>query len=82
MTSLHTTRHALALLAGVALFAGCMSPLHERSWVEVRTENVVIWSALSERSATELALELEDFRGAVSVVTSVEQIAEWIPTHI
>jgi len=56
--------------------------LEDRKWIEVRTPNFHIRSALSEKSTVELARYLETFRVAVSLVTNISRVDSPIPTEI
>jgi tetratricopeptide (TPR) repeat protein len=54
----------------------------EGRWIEIRSEHFVLASALSEERSTRLALELENFRAAVDVLTGAKGIEDAIPTKI
>src|SRR5262245_51480055 len=56
----------------------------EGTWVEVRSEHFVLASALPLKRSTELALDLENFRAAVDLLTGAAGTAveDPIPTKI
>jgi tetratricopeptide (TPR) repeat protein len=54
--------------------------LWERPWVEVRSPNFRVVSALDERQAREFVIELENFRQFVGAVTNVGAVRERVPT--
>ena len=75
-------RHAVLVLVGV-LLTGCATrlPIDER-WIEVRTQNFSITSAMSEARTVELARSLEVFRSGVLRLTNVESPDAPVPTRI
>src|SRR5687767_8572041 len=54
----------------------------EGRWIEIRSEHFVLMSALSEQRSMALALELEDFRAAVDLLTGATAVEDPIPTKI
>lgn len=58
------------------------APLWEKDWIEVRTPNFVISSALDQKKSLDLARHLENFRSVVGKFTTIGQVAERVPTHI
>ena len=71
----------LAVLLAVCATATAKE-IWERPWVEVRTEHFILASALSEERSVALAIELENFRSAVDVLTGARTPADTIPTKI
>ena len=72
---------ALCLVLSLLLLS-CTTPVIDRPWVEVRTPNFLIWSAVDVEQTEQLARELEDFRQVVSLVTSVGRFEPRVPTRI
>ena len=70
-----------SVVIGLAPGAGA-APLWEKKWIEVRTPNFVINSALDEKRSLELARQLETFRSVVGAFTNISQVPERVPTHI
>lgn len=64
------------------LATGCVTPIQQERWVVVETENFEIFSTLSADEASELALELERFRGLIYTVTTTPRTAPPVPTRI
>ena len=64
---------------GVLLLAlaasACVTPAIERSWHEARTPNFVIWAALDGYESAEVARELEAYRSALALSTSLRLTA-------
>lgn len=72
---------AIGLFVFVADFA-MGKELEDREWIEVRTPNFRVLSALGERESIDLARHLEMFRVAVSVITNIKSQDSSIPTEI
>jgi len=70
-----------AMLIAVAGVADAKE-IWEGRWIEIRSEHFVLASALSEQRSTALALQLENFRAAVDVLTGAKGIEDPIPTKI
>jgi tetratricopeptide (TPR) repeat protein len=54
----------------------------ERPWIEVRTPNFTIFSALDASKTEALAQELEQFRFGVGLVTNIKRFDARVPTYI
>jgi tetratricopeptide (TPR) repeat protein len=73
---------ALVLLSLLAAAPAVAEELWERRWLEVRTTNFVLTSALQEKRSLEVARELETFRRAVEHVTNIGELAGGTPTQV
>lgn len=76
--------HAVIILA---LLAACTAETRagevwEDPWIEVRSPNFVVASALGQSDTMQLVRELEDFRTLVSAVTNAGVLEERIPTRV
>jgi len=73
-----------ASLLALAGATACASALvsEPRGWLEVRSQNFVIYTDLEGEPARELAVDLEIFRAAVLHFTNVERLDSPIPIHI
>lgn len=77
--------YATLLLATLLALSSALvnaDALQDRDWIEVRTANFKVRSVLSEEDTLELAHQLEMFRAAVGIVTSVQHASDPIPTAI
>ena len=54
----------------------------DRDWIEVRTSNFRVFSALNEKKTIELARYLEMFRVAIAIITNISSTEARIPTNI
>ena len=80
MNNVTGTAIALAILV---LVSGCASiPLHERSWIEVKTQHFTLLSSIGEEETIKLGLELELFRSVVDRITNAQTLKSPVPTHI
>lgn len=72
------------LLAATAAATAGAKEIWEGTWVEIRSEHFVLASALSQKQSIALALQLENFRAAVDLLTGATAVAveEPIPTKI
>src|SRR5262245_34042524 len=82
MSRLTPTFSFLFVIGLMASSTACAKELWERPWIEVRSPHFVIVSAISEKQSVELALDLERFRAAVQMVTSIGRFEERIPTKV
>ena len=60
----------------------CVAPVIDRTWVEVRTPNFVIWSAVDTAQTEELARELEEFIQIVGMFTTIGRFEPRVLTRI
>ena len=72
---------ALGLLI-VAAHPASGKELEDLEWIEVRTPNFRIRSALSEEDSIELARQLETFHVAIAIVSNISLTDSPIPTEI
>ncbi|MGE0385190.1 MAG: tetratricopeptide repeat protein [Gammaproteobacteria bacterium] len=70
------------LAAAVPGRAPVAGELWERRWIELRTPNFVIASALSEQDSVKLAQDMENFRILVGAVSGAGEIDARVPTRI
>jgi hypothetical protein len=70
---------ALALLLARP---GAAKDLWTYDWVEVRSPHFVIASALDEKRTRDLAVDLENFRTAAELLTTIGRFEERIPTKL
>jgi len=78
-------RLPMALVVAIICFFGAapaFAGLEDRKWIEVKTKNFRVISALNERKSVELARHLELFRVAVAHLTNVRSTDSPIPTKI
>lgn len=75
-----TQRALLACLAVAAL--GCATTVHQRSWLETRSEHFTIYSTLPRAETEALAVDLEVFRAAVVLFTNARTLDSPIPIEI
>ena len=78
-------RSTVLLALGLLIVTACPASgkeLEDREWIEVRTPNFQIRSALSEKDTIKLVRHLEMFRVAVSIVTNISSLDSPIPTEI
>ena len=62
---------------------GCASaPASERGWIEARSTNFSLYTALDEPRARELIENLELFRAAILAMTRVRSVNPHVPTEI
>lgn len=79
----HRLPIALWILAlGVAASSASAKELYERNWLEARSPNFVVTSALGERSTRNVVQDLEDFRTVVRFFTSAKVLEPRVPTLI
>jgi Tfp pilus assembly protein PilF len=75
-----------AYILGLALclaLAGCVStPLEDRDWVQVRTENYDVWAAQPLDDALRLAADLEYFRTATAFISGRAIPAAAVATRV
>lgn len=86
-SSTRTGRPALVIASPLALLVwlvstGCVTPPIERPWLEVRSSHFLLWSALGRDETVRLARELEEFRQALAVLTSIDVYRARVPTNI
>jgi tetratricopeptide (TPR) repeat protein len=82
-TIAHGLRQATFAAAMLAIAgAASAADLWDRPWVEVRTDNLRLLSGLDERRSREFAVELENFRHFVLLVTNVGEVRERVPTTV
>ncbi len=66
------------IVTGVTLLMGSVSvgarEIWDRNWIEVRTENFIVVSAIGQRSTVALAQRLESFRTLVMLLSSPERV--------
>ena len=71
------------VLAILVLVSGCASiPLHERPWIEVKTQHFTLLSSIGEEETIKLGLELELFRSVVDRITNAQTLKSPVPTDI
>jgi tetratricopeptide (TPR) repeat protein len=79
-------RALLRPAAGLAIclaLAGCLTtPLEDRDWVRVETQNFDVWSSLGADASLRLAIELERFRAANGFLAGRDLPADPLPTRV
>ena len=77
---------ALKLLVGItALASGSLAAakeLYELPWIEARSRNFIVSSAISEKDTIKAVRDLEDFRRAVAAFSNVSRVDDRIPTQV
>ena len=77
---------ALKLLVFIAaLAAGPLATakeLYELPWIEARSTNFIVNSAISEKETIAAVRDLEDFRRVVAIFSNVSRVDEQIPTRV
>jgi len=72
----------LVLILALCTVAAHAGEVWEGQWIEARSPNFVVTSALGKSDTTQLVQELEDFRTLVGAVTNAAELKERVPTHV
>lgn len=71
-----------AMLVASLLFAGAGPAIAARQWLEIRSDNFIIYSNAREKRALKLAEDLEFFRHYLQLLTSIKSTTTTLPLTV